>query len=78
MNLATFLRESFAFSRDMTVKLAEDMRDAPRTFPTPKGGNHPQWVMGHLTLAEDGLIGQTNCSWRSKPRASGRSAVWRT
>lgn len=56
MNLATFLTQSFQFSRDTFVKLAEDMRDAPRTFPTPRGGNHPQWLVGHVTLAESKLI----------------------
>lgn len=36
--------------------LVEDMKDAPVTFPTPKGGNHPLWVLGHVILAEAGLV----------------------
>jgi hypothetical protein len=28
------------------------IEDAPLTFPTPNGGAHPLWVMGHLALVE--------------------------
>jgi uncharacterized damage-inducible protein DinB len=31
------------------------MSDAATTFPTPNGGCHPLWVLGHLTLVE-GMI----------------------
>ena len=31
---------------------AEEMRDAPLVQPTPRGGNHPLWVMGHLAVVE--------------------------
>ena len=34
------------------TQLAEDMRDAPLTSPTPRGGNHPLWLLGHLTFLE--------------------------
>jgi len=33
----------------------EEMRDRPTTFPTPKGGCHPLWVLGHLSLIEGGI-----------------------
>ncbi len=33
----------------------DKMSDAPTTFPTPNGGCHPLWVLGHLTLVE-GMI----------------------
>jgi len=36
----------------LLVGLAQDMTDAPMTAPTPAGGNHPLWVMGHLAWAE--------------------------
>src|SRR5262249_33614551 len=39
-------------SAGATLALVEDMRDAPFTFPTPKGGNHPLWALGHLTWSE--------------------------
>ncbi len=31
---------------------AEDMRNAPLTQPTSRGGNHPLWVLGHLAFYE--------------------------
>ena len=30
----------------------EQIQDSPLTFPTPQGGCHPLWVLGHLTLVE--------------------------
>jgi hypothetical protein len=39
----------------MTQRLADDMADKPLTFPTPEGGNHPMWVMGHLAWSEGQL-----------------------
>jgi len=33
------------------IHLLEEMRDAPLTRPMP-GGNHPLWILGHLTIAE--------------------------
>ena len=38
-----------------TLSLIEDMRDAATTFPTPRGGNHPLWVLGHITFVEGRL-----------------------
>ena len=40
----------------MVLKLAEDMKDAPLTSPTPNGGNHPMWVIGHLAYSEGAVI----------------------
>ena len=36
-------------------RLVDDMRDAPLTQPTSRGGNHPLWVMGHLACIEGGI-----------------------
>jgi hypothetical protein len=33
----------------------DKMAEAATTFPTPNGGCHPLWVLGHLTVVE-GLI----------------------
>jgi hypothetical protein len=38
------------------MALIEDMKDQPFTFPTPKGGNHPLWVLGHLAHSEGEVI----------------------
>jgi uncharacterized damage-inducible protein DinB len=31
------------------------MRDSALTQPTPRGGNHPLWVLGHITYIEGNL-----------------------
>lgn len=33
----------------------DGMKDAAMTFPTPRGGCHPLWVLGHLTVVEGSL-----------------------
>ncbi len=42
-------------SENVVMSLIDDMKDAPLTFPTPNGGSHPLWVLGHLTFGE-GLV----------------------
>ena len=37
------------------VSVIDEMSGAATTFPTPNGGCHPLWVLGHLTLVE-GMI----------------------
>src|SRR5262249_51293867 len=43
---------------------AEDLRDPPLVQPTPRGGNHPLWVIGHLAVVEGSvpqiLFGEPN------------------
>lgn len=45
------------------------IEDAPLTFPTPNGGCHPMWVLGHLAFVEgmthELLTGEANpvASW---------------
>lgn len=41
---------------DMTIDLIDDMKDAPLTAPTAKGGNHPLWILGHLAYSEASMI----------------------
>jgi uncharacterized damage-inducible protein DinB len=52
MTTIEFIRNALVQSTDMTLKLIDDMADQPLTFPTPKGGNHPLWVLGHLAWSE--------------------------
>lgn len=41
---------------DRTVlSVIDEMSDAPTTFPTPNGGCHPLWVLGHLALVEGSI-----------------------
>jgi hypothetical protein len=42
-------------SGDHNIRHIEDMRDSPVTVPGPQGGNHPLWILGHLTIAEGRL-----------------------
>jgi uncharacterized damage-inducible protein DinB len=49
------IRTALQVAERSTLQLIEDMRDAPLTQPTPRGGNHPLWVLGHLTLVEGSI-----------------------
>jgi hypothetical protein len=40
------------------LSVIDEMSGAATTFPTPNGGCHPLWVLGHLTLVE-GMIPAT-------------------
>jgi hypothetical protein len=42
-------------SNRAVLSVIDEMSGAPTTFPTPNGGCHPLWVLGHLALIE-GLI----------------------
>jgi hypothetical protein len=68
MKTVEFLRMSLERSTQATLGLLEDMKDAPRTFPTPNGGNHPLWIAGHLAWG-DGEIIQHVMLGRANPLA---------
>ena len=55
MNAIDVIRSAMQTSEQAVLQLAEDMRDVPLTQPTPRGGNHPLWVLGHLTLVEGNI-----------------------
>ena len=52
MNSIEFIKASIGMGTDWVIGLIKDMEDAPLTAPTPNGGNHPLWVLGHLTYSE--------------------------
>lgn len=56
MNAVELLRFQAEGSKLMTASLLADMQDAPLTFPTLNGGNHPTWVAGHLAYSESNLV----------------------
>jgi hypothetical protein len=65
MQSKELLKMTLEMSRGMTLQLIEDMKDAPVTFPTAKGGCHPLWVLGNVTLAEamfvrEWIVGESN------------------
>jgi hypothetical protein len=59
MKTVEFIRKGLERSKRATMALLDDMKDQPLTFPTPKGGNHPLWVLGHLAYSEGEIIQQT-------------------
>ncbi len=56
MKTTDFVKMSLETSKNFVMALIADMKDAPLTFPTAKGGNHPLWILGHLTLAEASIL----------------------
>jgi len=71
MNSIDVIRRAMAISERVTLGLIEDMHDSPLTHPTACGGNHPLWVLGHITLIEGGvpqiLFGEPNPVERWRP-----------
>ena len=56
MKATEVLKLALENSRNWNMGLLNDMKDAALTQPTPKGGNHPLWVLGHLTHSEAHLL----------------------
>jgi uncharacterized damage-inducible protein DinB len=56
MKAVDYIRTALDSSARATLALIDDMKDQPLTFPTPKGGNHPLWVLGHLAWTEGEVI----------------------
>jgi uncharacterized damage-inducible protein DinB len=55
MTAIDVIRSATERSHQAILQLAEDMRDQPLMQPTPCGGNHPLWVLGHITFVEGNL-----------------------
>ena len=64
MNRVELIRWAMQMTDQATAALVKDLRDAPLTQPTSRGGNHPLWVLGHLAFLEGGiphvLLGEPN------------------
>ena len=48
--------ENLKKSRDHTLAHIEDMKEHCVVFPTPRGGGHTLWVLGHLAYIESLVI----------------------
>jgi len=46
------IRDNLKKSRDRVLARVEDMREHGVVFPTPNGGGHTLWVLGHLAYIE--------------------------
>ncbi len=56
MKTTDYIKTELGMCKNWVMGLAGDMADAPLTFPTPNGGNHPMWVMGHMAYSESNLL----------------------
>lgn len=48
MQSIELIRENLRRSREIVLARVADMRDHCVVFPTPRGGCHTLWVLGHL------------------------------
>ncbi len=76
MNRSELIRWALKMTGEGTAHLVAELRDAPLTQPTSRGGNHPLWILGHLAVIEGGIpqifFGEPNAVAHWKPRfASG-------
>src|SRR3954451_3703782 len=55
MHTKEAIKFALTLSDRALLGVIDKMSDAPTTFPTPNGGCHPLWVLGHLTIVE-GMI----------------------
>jgi hypothetical protein len=55
MHTKEAIQFALTVSNRAVLSVIDKMSDAATTFPTPNGGCHPLWVLGHLTMVE-GLI----------------------
>jgi uncharacterized damage-inducible protein DinB len=49
------IKFALTVSNGAVLSVIDEMSGAATTFPTPRGGCHPLWVLGHLTVVE-GMI----------------------
>jgi len=56
MKTTDFIKTAMETSKQFVLGLLADMKDAPLTPPTVKGGNHPLWVLGHLVYSEANIV----------------------
>lgn len=52
MYMKDAIKFALTISNGSVLSVIDEMSDAATTFPTPNGGCHPLWVLGHLTLVE--------------------------
>jgi len=55
MRSIELVRDNLNKSRDRVLLRIEDMKEQGVVFPTPRGGCHTLWVLGHLAYIE-GLV----------------------
>ena len=58
MQSIDLIRDNLTKSASRVLARVEEMRDHCMVFPTPKGGGHTLWVLGHLAYIEGLVIRQ--------------------
>ena len=58
MQSIDLIRENLTRSENIVLARVEEMRDHCFVFPTPRGGAHTMWVLGHLAFIEGQVIRQ--------------------
>lgn len=56
MNSIDLIRDNLDKSRDRVLARVEEMREYCVVFPTPNGGCHTLWTLGHLAYIESLII----------------------
>lgn len=56
MKTTDYIKMALENGKGFMLGLVTDMKDAPLTQPTPSGGNHPLWILGHLARSESALF----------------------
>lgn len=56
MESIELIRENLERSEEIVLSRIEDMREHCFVFPSPRGGCHTLWVLGHLTYIESLVI----------------------
>ena len=55
MHAKDAIKFALTVSNGAVLSVIDEMSGAATTFPTPNGGCHPLWVLGHLTLVEGSI-----------------------
>ena len=55
MHTKDAIKFALTVSNRAVLSVINEMSGAATTFPTPNGGCHPLWVLGHLTLVEGSI-----------------------
>ena len=72
MDSIELVRDNLRKSRERVLERIEEMRDHCFVFPTPQGGAHTLWVLGHLAYIE-GLVVRSFMLGTSNPLESWKS-----
>lgn len=56
MKTIDYIKLEMEMSKGWIMGLMTDIKDAPLTAPTPNGGNHPMWTVGHMTHSEANIL----------------------